>query len=209
MLGFSSGNYWPHTHEHDDLLVSWEQLLNKNWGPLAAAQQALTDEVTQRQAKHWNQGDTGNCPFCKGEEEDETHRWFRCPAWSQARAAAGFLTPALALEQQLPKAMAIWGLPVLPPAVADWRDHNLNRMLQIPRRPSIEETQIVCVDGSGLFPKDTILRTVAWAIAWHDGLLWHTKTGQVPGHQTVPRSEACAILMAIADRHANASHSLE
>ena len=58
----------------------------------------IGDVVTQRQAKHWNPGDTGLCPFCRGEEEDEPHRWFRCPAWRQARNAAGFLSPALGLE---------------------------------------------------------------------------------------------------------------
>ena len=79
----------------------------------------IGDVVTQRLAKHWNPGDTGLCPFCRGEEEDESHRWFRCPAWQLARRGAGFQSPALDLEQQLPQATAIWGLPVLPASVAE------------------------------------------------------------------------------------------
>ena len=56
---------------------------------------------------------------------------------------------------------------------------------------------MVCVDGSGLHPKDTLLRTVAWATAWRVGEQWCTHAGPVPGAQSVPRSEACAILAAI------------
>ena len=131
----------------------------------------IGDVVTQRQAKHWNQGDTGLCPFCRGEEEDEIHRWFRCPAWSAAHTKAGFQSPALALEQQLPQAMATWGLPVLPPSVAEWKTHNQARVLQIPHLPVIAQTQVMCVDGSGLFPKDAVCgmghRMVRWPVLDH------------------------------------------
>ena len=239
------------TREHGDLQQSWHQLQVKNWGPMAAAQQALslcglsgglsrwtlTDErghhvhleqpmrhpiqlwrgwllrglalksqhaaadrrphvglrgvtiewaalprairklkmgpaaatalrgvtigdvVTQRQAKHWNPGDTGLCPFCSGEEEDETHRWFVCPAWRVARAAVGIPTPALGLLQQLPQAMAIWGLPVLPYSVVEWTSTRGVHEMRLPPRPTIEMADVVCVDGSGQFPKDT------WAVA--------------------------------------------
>ena len=158
----------------------------------------IGDVVTQRQAKHWNAGDSGMCPFCSGEEEDETHRWFICPAWKAARAAAGFPTPALSLLQQLPQATAIWGIPVLPASVVEWSANRPTQAMQLPSCPTIERADMICVDGSGLYPKDSILRTVAWAMAWHDEQGWHTMAGPVPGVQTVPRSEACALLAAIA-----------
>ena len=41
------------------------------------------------------------------------------------------------------------------------------------------------------------MRTVAWAYAWHDGEQWRQNFGPMPGPQTVPRSEAMAILRAI------------
>ena len=86
----------------------------------------MGDVVVQRQAKHWHAGDDGACPFCRGEEEDERHRWFRCPAWAQARTQAGFPAAATMLEAQLPQAMATWGLPVIPSPLARWsflREH--------------------------------------------------------------------------------------
>ena len=162
----------------------------------AAALRGVTvgDVVVQKQAKHWCPGDDGTCPYCLGEEEDERHRWFRCPVWEGARRAAGLPSPATAFEHQLPQAMATWGLPVIAASVAAWCALRTRQRNPLPAHPAVSTPRIIRVDGSGLHPKDSLLRTVAWATAWLDDQGWHTAAGPVTGAQTVPRSEATAIL---------------
>ena len=155
------------------------------------------DVVVQQQAKYWHPGDDGTCPYCRGEVEDERHRWFRCPAWSAARVSLGFNAVATQLEHQMPQAMATWGLPVIPHELAQWHLARQTKTSDLAAPSDLIKAKIVCTDGSGMHPKDPMLRTVAWGLAWHDGHTWQTASGTVPGTQTVPRSEAAAILAAL------------
>ena len=135
----------------------------------------------QEQAKRWNPGDSGLCPFFQGGIEHERHRWFRCPRWAAGRASAGLASLATAFEHKLPQAMAVWGLSVLPVSVARWLlDRDQRKARQAPH-PAILSPNMICVDGSGIHPKDRQLRPAAWATAWHDDLGWHTFAGPVPG----------------------------
>ena len=94
-------------------------------------------------------------------------------AGGQASGWLALFSPALAFEQQLPQALAVRGLPVLSDNVVRWRAKNSDPQ-RPPVHPTLSGALLVCVDGSGLLPKNTLLRTVAWATAWLDKDGWHT-----------------------------------
>ena len=128
----------------------------------AAALRGVTvgDVVVQRQAaKHWSPGDDVTCPYGRGEEEDEDewHRWFRCPAWSGARRAAGLPSLATAFEHQLPQAMGTWGLPAIAASVAAWCVQRARRQIPLPVHPTIGACRWVWSTPEGLPPEDGCL----------------------------------------------------
>ena len=109
----------------------------------------------------------------------------------------GFPAVAVQLEHQMPQAMATWGLPVIPHELAQWHLSRSTSLETPMPQGMLTNVKVICTDGSGIHPKNPMLRTVAWGMAWHDGSDWHHTAGGVPGMQTVPRSEAAAILAAV------------
>ena len=72
--------------------------------------------------------------------------------------------------------------------------HERPRILQPRATAPLLLPQQVWIDGSGIYPKDALLRTTGWAVAWQQGDLWCTTTGATAHPETVPRSELSALV---------------
>ena len=131
------------------------------------------------------------CPHC-GSADGLLHRFWHCPHWAATRAQVqGDVQGAL---RRLPPVALTHG--VLP---LDECHAASCSAAERPRRapPPTRVVGILWTDGSAIHPGDPLLRRAAWSLAWQDESgAWHSRTGTVPGRQTVGRAELFAAVFA-------------
>ena len=157
----------------------------------------------------WSREHYAACPLC-GQRDTKAHRIFECPVLANARAGH---EPLLSqVLQQCPHwpHMTFASLPVQ----AELLQLLLQGLRLPPLAPAAPAGRRLCLftDGSGMHARIPLARLVTWAVILADPTMCTAianqepgaqergftvlATGCVPGDQTVPRAELCALLWA-------------
>ncbi|CAE7199195.1 unnamed protein product [Symbiodinium sp. CCMP2592] len=157
----------------------------------------------------WSRTDCASCPLC-GQEDTKAHRIFHCPALAAAR------NEHCEVLQQVQQQCPYWThmtYASLPDQCALL--HLLLQPLKLPAlapAPADDQTLYLFTDGSAQHSKLPLARVATWAVilaAPHlQGPIARREAGArelgfrvlaqgcVPGEQTVPRAELCALIWA-------------
>ena len=160
--------------------------------------------------KHsWSRGDYEACPLC-GLRDTKAHRIFDCPVLQPARQDHTCVLQQVRHEQPHWTHMTFASLP----PQADMLHLMLQGLRLPPLAPPAPPGRRLCLftDGSGRHSQVPLARLVTWAVVLADPAACTAiaqrepgaqergftvlATGCVPGEQTVPRAEICALIWA-------------
>ena len=156
--------------------------------------------VTERVASHWTASCL--CPHCGLEPEDHEHRFWRCPAWENARTQAMQAPGAsAALRATLEDGVARTGVLAAQPALVAMAEAAGREDPGLPvEQLAVEAPRTkVWSDGSCVHPLDPILARAAWGLRVDGarGAPAADLAGPVDGVQTAQRAEVTAALAAV------------